>query len=265
MKIKMIRTIDALEYEEFDAEQIVAIPHVITNFIKVHGEIKDLVKNASPLSSNPHSAYDQVLPHILIKKNIGTYLLDIYNSNELKQLIKNITKWDQVHTLPLRTDGKFEINCKTNIYYSKRSSYLGWHYDQTYNFKGKQVVVVLTLENNSDGPNLEYLPLHSLKTKSIHLPANSISIHNPDAIFHRVLPIQHKWGGYDARRIVFVMRFTNDPTPVPYSIVNHASFILKHPLKFIIVKDIQWISISLLAILMLIYFIIELKDLFKCV
>jgi hypothetical protein len=261
----MIRTIDPTEYADFEAEQIIAIPHVILNFTKAHAEIGDLVKNAQPLSSNPHSAYDQVLPNKLIEKNIGTYLLEIYNSNELKSFIKKLTKWDQVHTLPLRTDGKFEINCKTNIYHSRRASYLGWHYDQTYNFKGNQVVVVLTLENNSDGPNLEYLPLHSFKTKSIHLPSNSISVHNPDAIFHRVLPIKHKWDGYDARRIVFVMRYTNDPTPVPYSILNHASFLLKHPVKFILVKDIQWISISCLAILMLIYIIIEIKDLFKCV
>ena len=261
----MIRTIDALEYADFNAEQIIKIPHVLTNFSKAHAEIGELVKNAQPLSSNPHSAYDQVLPNKLVEKNIGKYLLEIYNSDELKNLIKNITKWDQVHTLPLRTDGKFEINCKTNIYYSKRASYLGWHYDQTYNFKGNQVVVVLTLENNSDGPNLEYLPVNSLQTQSIHLQANSISVHNPDAIFHRVLPIKHKWDGYDARRIVFVMRYTNNSEPVPYSILNHALFILKHPLKFILVKDIQWILISILAILMLIYIIIEIKDLFKCV
>jgi hypothetical protein len=260
---KMIRSIDPSEYAKFATEQFIVLPNLLSSFDKAQAEIDSLVKHASPLKSNPHSAYDQVLPNKLTDHNIGKHLLQIYNSDELKILIQSITKWNNVFTLPLRLDGKFEINCKTNIYYSSRSSYLGWHYDQTYNYKGDQVVVVLTLENNSHGPNLEYLPVNSSKTRSIHLAQNSISVHNPDVIFHRVLPIKHKTEGYYARRIVFVMRYTNNPEPVPYSIINHAAFLLKHPIKFIIVRDYQWISLCIFAILMLIYICTELKDLYK--
>jgi hypothetical protein len=257
------------EYSDFKNEQIVRLLSVVRPFDLVQDCVPALVSAAKPLGANPHSAYDQVLPAVLQKDNLCPLLINMYHSEDMKDLIKRITGWTTVHTLPLRTDGKFEINCKTNVYYSGRS-YLGWHYDQTYNFKGDQVVVVLTIENNSGGPNLEYVPLISqtqtgtdTNTKMMHLPPNSMSIHNPDVIFHRVLPIAHPNHGYDARRIVFVMRYTNDPTPVSYSILRHAAFLLKHPIKFWQVRDYKWICVCICCILLIIYICTEIKDLYK--
>jgi len=263
----MLRKINSNEYEDFKNEQIIRLSSVLrpSAFGAVQQCVPALVQAALPLGSNPHSAYDQILPSVLQQKSLCAPLLELYHSDEMKTLVKSITDWDAAHTLPLRTDGKFEINCKTNVYYSGRS-YLGWHYDQTYNFKGNQVVVVLTLENNSAGPNLEYVPAKTspsqTPTKTLHLPQNSVSVHNPDTIFHRVLPIEHANAGYQARRIVFVMRYTNDPTPVPYSMLNHAMFILKHPLKFWAVRDYKWICVCICSILLLIYICTEIKDLF---
>ena len=167
----------------------------------------------------------------------------------MKMLVKRLTSWDSVHCLPLTADGRFEINCKTNVYLSSKKSYLGWHFDRTFNYRGNQVVAVLTLENTSDKPNLEALPLNAWRTTAFRLGANSLTIHVPDKVFHRVLQLQPRNDGGVARRIVFVMRFTDDPTPVNYSLLTHAKFLATHPLRFAIVLDVKWLAILAVVVI----------------
>jgi hypothetical protein len=152
----MLRQFENHEIEGFGQSQFLVLYDFVRPFFLLQNEIPNLISNAQPLKSNPHSAYDQVLPTTLIEKNLAPNLLKLYHCDEVKAVIKRITGWKDVFTLPLRTDGKFEINCKTNIYNSAQKSYLGWHFDQTFNFKGDQVILVLTLENTSAGNNLEY-------------------------------------------------------------------------------------------------------------
>ena len=248
----MLRQLTKADVEAFQSPKIVALQDVVTDSViwkEIREEAEKLAAKAKPLTSNPHSAYDQVNPTELVRDPLlAPTLLRLYHSDDMKRLVKQLTSWESVHCLPLTTDGRFEINCKTNVYLSSKQSYLGWHFDRTFNYRGNQVVAVLTLENTSDKPNLEALPLDSWSTQHFHLGANSLTVHVPDKVFHRVLQLQPRADGGVARRIVFVMRFTDDPTPVEYSLLSHARFLATHPLRFAIVGDVKWLAILAVAL-----------------
>ena len=247
----MITPIASDVVDEFQRNEIVIIRNLVKDWgvwTQIQAEKDALVEAARPIAFNPHSSYRQVLPTHLVERDLGRTLRALYESADMKALILRLTNWTSVATLPLTTDGRFEINCKTNVYESDRASYLGWHFDQTFNYVGDQVVAVLTLENTSSFPSLEALPPRAWTSRLFHLGANSLSVHNPARVFHRVLTLRPRADGAPSRRTVFVMRYTNDATWRGYSLARHALFLAGHPWKFVLVGDAKWLGMLAMGV-----------------
>jgi len=212
-------------------------------------EARHLESHAESLNVG-HSNYLHVKPFVFTKTTAPWpdqrwRLPDLYHSAAFTQQIAQIVGAVLQH-MPLAEDPRFEINCKLNYYrfYPDNPSRtkLGWHYDRTDQVQGRVVVVVLTLENELDAylsgqpaakrdtavPILSFFPVDQPLTKcSLYLSANSISVHDPERVFHRANPInvkslltpaqisQHKQDtGRDYfRRTIFVMKYTTDNTP----------------------------------------------------
>lgn len=265
--------------EEFKKYKIISIQHFLQHntsheFItELAEEEEELEKHASYILSNPHSRYKQIFPEffnhrtrtsLLPHSNITTYrLMDIYHLKPLHDLIKKVTGWKNVYQLPLRTDKKFEINGKTNFYNSDDTAHLDWHFDKCFNYKGKQVICVVTLRNDwdtyDDKPDsLEFIT-ETNERKSIYMGSGHVSIHDPEIIFHRVLPFYKKKDvNHSFRRTVHVMRFTNDPTPTSpiHRMIGACSYIIKSIQYFIKVGDMKWISITLSVLLCIILIVV---------
>ena len=235
------------------AERMVVVPQFLEThgthaelWRAIHEELPLLEAAATPLSPNPHSKYRHLKPEFLLRTPRRTpfrgsaqwALLELYALPALEDVVKRATGWAAVHRLPLRTDTRFEINGKTNFYDADERTHLGWHLDRVDAYRGQQAVCVLTLVNDWDAhddptPTLEYVPhgrLWARDTRRVYLGGNTLTVHDPDAVYHRVLPFERPRDA-DAsssntrrfRRVVHVLRFTNDPTPVARPHVYAAS------------------------------------------
>jgi hypothetical protein len=221
----------------------------------IQEELDSLENHAPMISLNPHARYKHLTADFLLKNvrsdivktlaRKGEWsLLKIYNLPKLSNIVKHLTGWKEVYQLPLQTSQGFEINGKINFYDSRNESRLDWHFDKVFNYQGNQVVCDLTLQNDWDGeiekpPTLEIL--HDTK-KFEYLGGNTLSIHDPDTIFHRVLPFSAPKGKVFKRRVL-VMRFTDNPTKSS-TLQQNAGFIrylLRHALYTLKVKDTKWI------------------------
>jgi|688.fasta_scaffold108970_3 hypothetical protein len=207
-------------------------------FIQLHNIVKDnkyfksLVDEAQFLSKyneefkvKYHCQYKHCKPSTFKKyKPNGKWLLpEFYQSSKLREIVENVVK-KKLYTLPLEDSDKFEINCKLNYYTylennKSKVSTLDYHYDRTDQVEGNVYVVVLTLVNDlgSDTMNLTNYKYQSKIPESIHCEANSITIHEAKYIFHKVENVVVNPKDYPKNtkleRIVFVMKFTDNPHP----------------------------------------------------
>lgn len=251
--------------------------HLLRN---IHEEIKVLENLSKSLTINPHGKYNHITPDFLINTKKSLFfdskdewsILQVYTHKKLLQEVQNFTKWKTVHLLPLQTTKGFEINNKINFYSSEQCSRLDWHFDKVYNYRGNQVVCVYTIQNDWDyieclvkPHNLEVL--NNGKIQKIYLGGNTLTIHNPDTIFHRVIPFTNGKFKSNFKRTVFVMRYTDDPTPILnvekfYGILR---FGIKNAIYCFIVKDTKWsiyLICGLLIILQIFLCFIKFKNFF---
>jgi hypothetical protein len=246
----------------------------------VQEELEFLEARAQYISPNPHSRYKQLMPEYLLStprhkalgksqrgltKHSDWALLSLYYSSELLQLIKQITGWKDVQRLPISRSRAFEINGKLNFYDANDSSFLDWHYDKVRDYKGKQVVCVLTLSNSNDLANASerhntlegiYMQRGKFFRRAEYLGGNSMSLHDPDALFHRVLPFKRSPGipsMHACKRTIFIMRFTDDATPQTalYKHLGLAKYLVRNAAGFVYVGDMKWIGICLFICVLL--------------
>ena len=237
--------------------------HVIENFLdnrddfelraNIFEEIQLLEKYSSKITPNPHAVYHHILPHFLINNKKSSFfpklyddwsILKLYNHTKILNTVKQLTNWQNVYTLPLHTTQGFEINNKINFYNSNNSSRLDWHFDKVYNYKGNQIVCVYTIQNDWDYVDTLNKPfnleiLENNKFKKVYLGNNTLSLHDPNVIFHRVLPFE---GGFNMKRTVFVMRYTNDPTPLLglEKLIGSLRYGYKNIKYMFYVRDLKW-------------------------
>ena len=243
-------------------------------------ELECLDDSAPAILLNPTSQYRHIKPIVLLSKTRADFfkeknclsqpnpnhsvspswaLLSFYQQNALLDFIQSITGWTKVHRIPLKTKGEFEINGKVNFYRASDKSRLDWHFDKVYNLKGRQVVCVLTLQNSWDSQLLKPHTLQIIdsrcskkKVKEVYLGGNCMSIHDPDTIFHRVLPFTcpDKINPSEWTRRVLVLRFTDDPTPtLPFQMtVGAVRFASRHVIFSAQCnrEDIELVSIKIL-------------------
>lgn len=225
-------------------------------------ELEALEQRATRLTPNPHSVYKQVLPDLLAHTHRTEVVphsqqqewnvQQVYDWPDLLTLVQRVTGWDNVQRIPLKKDGAFEINGKINFYDAREASRLDWHFDKVYNFRGRQVVCVLTLRNDWDAvavqpPTLQVLLPRSRVINSAYLGAYSMTMHDPDAVFHRVQPFTCPPGkeGVAWKRTVLVMRFTDDPTPPAplLQTLGASRYFVRQAEHFVYVGDLKWCAI----------------------
>lgn len=213
-------------------------------------------ENGTAFHIPPHSSYTEVLPQGFDEyeesHSISTKIRDLYKSSEFIDFIKSLTGYD-IKTMMFNKDN-LRPNCKLNCYDLSGENYnkIEWHYDRDYNVRGKQLVVVLTLHNDikDDSATLEYFPTNSLEKKGLHLEANSLTIHDPTHIIHRV-PSQNTGKVGDSRHVV-VMKYSVDPT-----LINGAELALKQSQYYVKygilvpIKGYRYGSIAFLIVLIL--------------
>jgi hypothetical protein len=240
-------------------------------------ELQALELVAPKISPNPHSVYKQIMPPFLMRTPRASLcghtvkhtesgdsswkLLEVYNWPDLIPLVSAVTGWPRVHRIPMRTESGFEINGKVNFYDARELSHLGWHFDKVFNLRGRQIVCVLTLRNDWDTvaaprpPTLKVLMPGSRRIESAYLGGFSMSLHDPDAVFHRVLPFEcpSRYAGQPWKRSVLVMRFTDDPTPVMplMQTLGKTRYLSRHAVYFARVGDVKWCCISVATVLLL--------------
>lgn len=231
--------------------------------VDLQRELEALEPLAPRLKPNPHSVYKQVMPDYLARTRRsdlvpGTQqeswnVQQVYEWPDLISLVQRITGWSSVQRIPLRKDGAFEINGKLNFYDARDSSRLDWHFDKVFNFRGRQVVCVLTLRNDWDAfadrapPTLQVMLPRSRVLTSTYLGSYSMTMHDPDAVFHRVLAFTSPPGYAKTpwKRSVLVMRFTDDPTPqIPLlQTVGAWRYLARQIEHFVYVGDLKWCAI----------------------
>lgn len=194
----------------------------------------------------------------------GKWLLpEFYQSSKLREIVENVVK-KKLYTLPLEDSDKFEINCKLNYYtYLENNkikvSTLDYHYDRTDQVEGNVYVVVLTLVNDlgSNTMNLTNYKYQSKIPESIHCEANSITIHEAKYIFHKVENVVVKPEDYPENtkleRIVFVMKFTDNPQPQNFITSTYNKLLITS--NYIISYcSMSYIILFLIVLIVLIYF-----------
>ena len=247
-------------------------------------EVRALEAVAPSLFPNPHSVYKQVQPEFLLRTPRASLVpsgdranwavLDCYEQPSLLQLVEQVTGWPRAHRIPLSTTKGFEINGKLNFYDARESSRLDWHFDKVFNLRGRQVVCVLTLQNDWDAlpepqrPRTLQVQLPGLlATQGLYLGGNSLSMHDPDAVFHRVLPFTAppEHAGKPWRRSVLVMRFTDDPTPVAplLQTLGATRYLARQALHFAAVGDVKWVALSALCLAVLVLCISRVRAVWK--
>lgn len=262
---------------EWQRSAIVIVPRFLPQDTHIAQRIADelavLEPHAESLTPNPHSRYWHLLPEFMARTPRHTLLPDddddawdvlrVYEVPALEQLVAAATGWRTVHRLPLRADKRFEINGKINFYNADHASYLGWHFDRVDNYAGQQAVAVLTLRNDWDTqeerePSLGYVPTEAgtlfPPQQQVYCGGGTLTLHDPDKVLHRVLPFQRSarvpnqqpW-----RRVVLVMRFTNDPTPVAH-IGRRLSMWVRTAAGMVAVGDVQWTAVLAAVLLALV-------------
>lgn len=216
--------------EEFSKNKIVKVDDFIDaetkKNLREEGEyLKKFSKKLGSLSS-AHSKYNHVLPSNFISNSSpwrdGRWrLIDFYHSKQLKEIIENIVG-KRLYCMPLVDDERFDINCKVNFYNFNcdNPSTLGWHYDRTDHVKGEIYIAVLTVKCDLEDydrniPILSYI--QNFNKKSIFLGSGSMTIHDANRVFHKVEKIdlpENYPKEKPCERIVFVMKFCSDPTPL---------------------------------------------------
>lgn len=251
-------------------------------------------KYSSQLKFGGHSTYDHVLPNNLVNeknplRSDGKWnLIEFYQSKEMLQLVSEKTGFSNLKLMEISNNPKFEINCKLNFYtYSKassgiKSSKLGWHFDRTDQVSGNVVVVVLTLLNEfSDWatekqqnasiefldqkyPTLSFFPYKSKFTKprsNLCSISNSATIHDPRFIFHKANPLTlpNEYPKPTAERIIFVMKYCTDATPMPLlkKIQDKVGFAGKHVYGYLRLEPVLTIILPLLLLIVLFVCIIS--------
>ena len=180
-------------------------------------EVERLRPLAEQLSIPGYATYKHVKPNVVQQQQ--SWLLDLYHSDDMKQLISHAVG-KKVHTVPLEQSDGFNINCKIN-YYSDNRYPLQWHYDTFNEFKGDTVICVLTIQFETAEPphvpvertdqrgvtTLTYLDRKGTK-QNTSLTQNTMTVHLAKSTFHKVWPLPK---GY--RRTIFIMKYSTDPTP----------------------------------------------------
>lgn len=252
---------------------------------EIRKEINMLYPFSENIFLNPHSKYKQLMPEFMLNNNKKKYfnknnisslcnlyndwsIMSLYYLPELLEFIKKVTQWKHVCRLPILSSREFEINGKINFYNADYPSFLDWHFDKVYNYLGNQVVCVFTVKNDLDAlmptdrpPTLEvsYMaPNIDEYRKKMYLGSNSISLHDPNSVFHRVLPFQrpsllNALSNKPCSRTVFIMRFTNDPTPSTqlYKTLGKINYVKNNAVAFVRVGDIKWLTIVSIFIVFL--------------
>ena len=138
-------------------------------------------------------------------------------------------------------------------------STLDYHYDRTDQVEGNVYVVVLTLVNDlgSNTMNLTNYKYQSKIPESIHCEANSITIHEAKYIFHKVENVVVKPEDYPENtkleRIVFVMKFTDNPQPQNFITSTYNKLLITS--NYIISYcSMSYIILFLIVLIALIYF-----------
>lgn len=182
-------------------------------FLRVKQEAQRLRPYAEALMPNPHSRYDHVKGKVL-REQQSCLLKDVYYSDHVLNLVRHVSGEPRLMHMPIATDESFNINCKLNFYSDQ--THLGWHYDRVDYQRGHLFVAVFTVWNTSSRTSkvLRTWSLHDGE-RQLALNENSMTIHDPKHVFHRVNTLPPK-----SSRCAMVMLFTTDAN-LPNAMVRH--------------------------------------------